>query len=84
VKINTDWKIKEKIEKVNFHSLPLTKGIFADENTFIAGGFDKVPFIFKRSEGAWKYVESLDAGMKRKKDFSIGKNDEKNSQLFFK
>jgi len=48
VKINLeDYTRKEKPEKVNFHTLPHTKGIYVDDNTYVAGGFDKVPFLFK-------------------------------------
>lgn len=34
--------------------LPFSKGVFVDEETFVAGGFDKVPVLYKKSGGKWK------------------------------
>ncbi len=34
--------------------LPFTKGSYIDENTYVAGGFDKVPVVFKKEGGKWE------------------------------
>ena len=43
--------------------LPFTRGIYIDENTYVAGGFDKVPVLFKR-EGKWETKKGQRANFK--------------------
>jgi len=45
---------KSKPEKINVWMLPFTRGIYIDENTYVAGGFDKVPVLFWRENGKWE------------------------------
>ena len=41
-------KTKEKPDKVFYKGNPFLSGIFVDNNSLIACGFDKVPFLFKK------------------------------------
>jgi hypothetical protein len=55
-------KVKEKPEKVFYKGNPFLNGIFLNESVFIACGFDKVPFLFRKSGSAWSFEKSLDDG----------------------
>jgi len=61
-------KVKEKPEKVFYKGNPFLNGLFLNPDTFIACGFDKVPFLFKRSSGAWNFVKYLDEGVNQVKE----------------
>ena len=62
--------------------LPFVKGQFIDADTYIAGGYDKAPFLFKRTAGGWELVKCLDDGFANFKDFSVKEGDD--SAKFFK
>ena len=38
--------------------------VFVNEDTLVACGFDKVPYIYKRTGGEWKEDQCLDGGIK--------------------
>ena len=49
-------KVKEKPDKVFYKGNPFVNGIFTKEDTFVACGYDKVPFVFKKGkDGAWSF-----------------------------
>jgi hypothetical protein len=37
-------------------------GLFIDSNTYIAAGYDKAPFLFKKQANGWEMVKCLDDG----------------------
>ena len=61
-------KVKEKPDKVFYKGNPFLNGIFLNNNTFIACGFDKVPFVFKKNGGSWNFVKYLDEGINQAKE----------------
>jgi hypothetical protein len=44
-----------------------------NETTYVACGFDKVPFLFKKSAKGWDFVKYLDEGFKTAKESLIAK-----------
>lgn len=62
--------------------LPFKTGIYINEDTFIAGGYDRTPFLFSREGGEWKLKKVMDEGYSHFKDFTV-EGGEKNSALFF-
>lgn len=61
-------KVKSKPDKVIYKGNPFLQGIFANDSTFIACGYDKVPYLFKLSGGNWTFVKSLDDGINKVKE----------------
>ena len=57
-------KVKGKPDKILYKGNPFLTGLFTNETTFIACGFDKTPFLFKKdaTKGDWSFVSHLDAG----------------------
>ena len=66
---------KGKIFKYTHKGLPFTKGKFIDENTFLAVGYDKAPFLFKRLDDEWKLSKVLDSGYENFRVYSVKKGD---------
>lgn len=66
-------KVKEKPEKVFYRGNPFLNGIFLNETTFIACGFDKIPFLFKKSGNTWNFEKHLDEGANQVKEAQIAK-----------
>lgn len=62
------------MSKFTHKGLPFAKGRFVDENTFVAGGYDKVPFVFTNN-GEWQMKGCLDDGFSKFRDFSVKKGD---------
>ena len=57
-------KVKEKPEKIFYKGNPFLTGTFANESTFIACGYDKIPFLFKKDgKGSWAFTKYLDEGI---------------------
>jgi WD40 repeat protein len=76
---------KEKPDKVLYKGNPFLCGQFLNASTFIACGFDKVPFLFKKNGGAsWAFVKYLDDGIFKEKQAQIAKGSFEESQLYFK
>jgi len=42
-------------------------------STFIACGFDKVPFLFKKGTSGWSFSKYLDDGISKEKQAQIAK-----------
>lgn len=62
-------KVKEKPDKVFYKGNPFLTGVFTNDSAFIACGFDKVPFLFKKSKsGTWEYIKILDEGINKEKE----------------
>lgn len=60
--------MKEKPDKVFYKGNPFLNGVFANEDTFIACGYDKVPFQFKKGKGGkWEFQKILDEGISKVK-----------------
>lgn len=67
-------KVKEKPDKVFYKGNPFLTGVFTNNTTFIACGYDKVPFLFKKgSKGSWEFEKILDDGITKEKEAQIGK-----------
>jgi hypothetical protein len=67
-------KVKAKPDKVFYKGNPFLNGVFTNDSTFIACGFDKVPFLFKKGKsGSWEFVKILDEGIDKEKEAQIGK-----------
>lgn len=76
--------MKDKVDKVFYKGNPFLSGIFVNESTYVACGFDKVPFLFKKSAKGWDFVKYLDEGIKSVKEAQIAKGSFDQSQAFFK
>ncbi len=74
---------KGGVAKYTHRGLPFTRGAFIDSDTFIAAGYDKCPFLFKRTSESWKLEKCLDEGFTKMKDFSVTEG-ETDSKRFFK
>jgi hypothetical protein len=59
-------------------------GIFTNETTFIACGFDKVPYVFKQNnKGKWSFQNVLDDGVNQVKQAQIAAGSfEGNKSIF--
>lgn len=55
-------KTKTKPTKVFYNGSPLLSGLFTDETTLIAGGYDKTPMAFKNNGKEWQFTKHLDDG----------------------
>lgn len=66
--------MKSKPDKIFYKGNPFLNGIFVNESTFIACGFDKVPFLFKKSGSGWSFVKHLDEGITKVKEQQITKD----------
>jgi WD40 repeat protein len=75
---------KEKPEKVLYKGNPFLCGEFLNATTYVACGFDKVPFLFKKSGSGWQFVKYLDEGINKEKQAQIAKGSFEESQVFFK
>lgn len=60
---NAASKVKSKPEKVFYKGNPFLNGIFVNDSTYIACGYDKVPFLFKKQGNNWAFVKYLDEGV---------------------
>lgn len=48
-------KVKAKPEKVFYKGNPFLDGLFLNDSSFVTGGFDKVPYLFKKDgKGSWE------------------------------
>jgi WD40 repeat protein len=75
---------KEKPDKVLFKGNPFLTGHFVNSTTFIACGYDKAPFLFKKTGSSWAFVKVLDEGATKEKTAQIAKGSFEESQVFFK
>lgn len=76
---------KDKPDKVLYKGNPFLCGQFLNATTYIACGFDKVPFLFKKTgTGSWSFVKYLDEGISKEKQAQIAKGSFEESQVFFK
>lgn len=51
---------KEKPDKVLYKGNPFLCGAFVNATTYVACGFDKVPFLFKKTPTGWQFTRHLD------------------------
>lgn len=78
-------KVKEKIDKIVYKGNPFLTGFFTNNTTFIACGYDKVPYVFKKdTNGKWKQNIILDEGISTPKEAQIGKGSFEQSLMTFK
>ena len=56
-------KVKAKPEKVFYKGNPFLKGVFLSETSYIACGYDKVPYHFKKETKGWVLNKILDDGI---------------------
>ena len=71
---------KGKISKYTHKGLPFSKGIFVDDETFLAVGYDKAPFLFKKDGDHWTQSKVLDPGYESFREYSV----ERGSKNYFK
>jgi len=76
--------MKTKPDKIFYKGNPFLQGIFVNDSTFIACGFDKVPFLFKSKGQSWEFVKFLDDGLSKVKEAQITKDSFDGAQAFFK
>lgn len=76
--------MKSKPDKVFYKGNPFLNGLFVNDSTYIACGYDKVPFLFKKQGGNWTFVKYLDEGISKVKDQQITKDSFDSAQAFFK
>ena len=50
------------------------KGYFIGEDTVVAGGWDKVPIVFKKSGSEWRQDKILDMGINEARKAKITGN----------
>ena len=55
-------KSKSKPVKVFYKGNPFLNGIFLSETSYLACGYDKVPFLFKKNGKEWKFEKVIDEG----------------------
>jgi actin related protein 2/3 complex, subunit 1A/1B len=72
---------KGKITKYTHKGLPFSKGRFIDEDSFLAVGYDKAPFLFTKDGDEWKQSKILDPGFESFRDYSV-ESGSKNNQFF--
>jgi hypothetical protein len=65
--------VKAKPDKILYRGNPFLTGVFTNETTFVACGFDKTPFLFKKNGTEWAFVSHLDAGFAVLKAAQIAK-----------
>ena len=63
---------------------PFLCGTLLNSTTFIGCGYDKVPYLFKKSGSSWTFVKHLDEGINKEKQTQIGKGSFEQSNLMFK
>ncbi len=63
---------------------PFLTGCFADEDTFIACGYDKAPFRFKKENGEFLFKDVIDEGFNQAKEAVISSNSFQQNKAFFK
>ena len=76
-------KSKAKPDKVNLRSNPLLGLMFIDENNLIGTGYDKIPYLFKKSGDNWKCEKTLDDGVKNKRKAKITGNSFLDKRVYF-
>ena len=55
-------KSKPKAEKLMLKGNPHLSAIFLTDDKMVGCGFDKVPYLYKKTGNDWKQVNSLDEG----------------------
>jgi len=70
--------------KVFYKGNPFLQGIFINDSTYIACGYDKVPFLFKNQGGSWNFIKYIDDGIDKVKEAQITKDSFDGAQTFFK
>jgi WD40 repeat protein len=63
---------KDKL-KTFHHGNPHLNCIYVSEDTLVACGYDKVPYIYKKTANEWKETSMLDAGVKKEVAFKPSK-----------
>lgn len=63
IKDASEGKFKAKSEKVLLKGNPHLKCYFIGEDTIVAGGYDKVPIVYKKSGSEWKENKIMDSGI---------------------
>lgn len=57
--------------------------MFLNEETLIASGFDKIPYMYKKEGGAWKMSKMLDQGITKVREAKVGGNSFVNKRVHF-
>lgn len=79
-----DKKTKPKTSvKVLHTGNPHLSCTFLDDNTLVATGFDKVPFIYKKEGTDWKVTAMLDDGINKKRPPKITGNNFIDKKVYF-
>jgi hypothetical protein len=81
--IESDPKFKPKPEKLLLKGNPLMKGYFIGEDTVVAGGWDKVPIVFKKSGSEWRQDKILDMGINEARKAKITGNKFLDQKVYF-
>jgi WD40 repeat protein len=75
---------KDKPDKVLYKGNPFLCGQFINSSTYVACGYDKVPFLFKKNaKASWDFTRYLDDGINQVKAAQIGKGSFEQSKIFF-
>ena len=72
---------KDKI-KIFHHGNPHANCVFISEDTLVASGHDKVPYIYKKSGTEWKETKMCDEGLNKAAPF-IPTKKYGDKQIFF-
>ena len=75
-------KSKPKSQKVVYKGNPILNGWFLNETTYVGGGYDCAPLVFKKKGDNWEHTGTLDDGLSRTKDTKIGMNTFDKTALF--
>lgn len=76
-------KYKPKTEKLLLKGNPHIKCYFVGEDTMVAGGFDKVPIVYKKTGGDWKESKIMDDGVNKERQSKIGTDSFLNKKVYF-
>jgi hypothetical protein len=70
-------------DKLHYKGAPIMTGTFISEDSYVGSGYDKTPILFKKIDGAWKFVKMIDDGINKEKKSSIGKDAFGGKTVFF-
>lgn len=74
---------KPETIKVLHKGNPHLQCIYVDESTVITTGFDKVPYVYKKSGASWAMTKVLDENIKNTRQLKISGNSFKDRRVYF-
>jgi len=76
-------KSKPKADKLMLKGNPLLSGIFISDDKIVGTGFDKVPYLFKKTGSEWKMDKILDEGISKTRKAKITGNSFLDKKVYF-